>query len=268
MSDQPLLDTEVHGSTTVRVKGWPGRWADLVNKLTIVDTEDDVQRLLDRIRSSTQPLTLAFVNAHAMNMAAKSATFYQSLMDADVLLRDGIGMSILLSMMGTDSGLNMNGTDLIPDLLNRYVHADVAMFGTKDVYLQQAVEALRTEGHQGSMTLLDGFQATERYLSVASQSKPAILVLGMGMPKQEAVAAQLRQSLAHACVIVCGGAIIDFLGGKVSRAPQFVRALHMEWFYRLCLEPRRLFQRYVIGNPIFLARALSMSLTSRHGNGG
>jgi N-acetylglucosaminyldiphosphoundecaprenol N-acetyl-beta-D-mannosaminyltransferase len=85
----------------------------------------------------------------------------------------------------------------------------------------------------------------------------------MGMPRQEEVAAGLREVLSHPCLIVCGGAIIDFLGGKTPRAPLWMRKTGMEWVYRLALEPRRLFQRYVIGNPLFLTRALRLASLSR-----
>ena len=73
------------------------------------------------------------------------------------------------------------------------------------------------------------------------------------MPKQEAVAARLAAS-GVPCLIVCGGAILDFLGGKVARAPGWLRRLGGEWVFRLVKEPRRLFMRYVVGNPMFLLR--------------
>ena len=56
--------------------------------------------------------------------------------------------------------------------------------------------------------------------------------------------------------------IIDFMGGKTPRAPRWVRAVGMEWLYRLGREPRRLFRRYVIGNPLFVARALRLAAGS------
>jgi exopolysaccharide biosynthesis WecB/TagA/CpsF family protein len=77
----------------------------------------------------------------------------------------------------------------------------------------------------------------------------------MGMPKQEAVAARLAAS-GVPCLIVCGGAILDFLGGKVHRAPRWMRRLGCEWVFRLMSEPKRLFTRYVLGNPMFLLRTL------------
>ena len=72
----------------------------------------------------------------------------------------------------------------------------------------------------------------------------------------------LRAALGFPCLIICGGAIIDFLGGKIPRAPRWMRRTGLEWAFRLALEPRRLFRRYVIGNPVFIARTLSLAATT------
>jgi N-acetylglucosaminyldiphosphoundecaprenol N-acetyl-beta-D-mannosaminyltransferase len=97
---------------------------------------------------------------------------------------------------------------------------------------------------------------------LATEHRPSLIVLGMGMPRQEEIASLLRGVLDHPCTIVCGGAIIDFLGKKTSRAPLWMRRTGLEWLYRLALEPRRLFRRYVIGNPLFLWRALRLAVQS------
>jgi exopolysaccharide biosynthesis WecB/TagA/CpsF family protein len=60
-------------------------------------------------------------------------------------------------------------------------------------------------------------------------------------------------------------ALLDFLSGAVPRAPRAVRRLRLEWLYRLYREPGRLWQRYVVGNPVFLARVVSQKLTGRGG---
>jgi len=103
------------------------------------------------------------------------------------------------------------------------------------------------------VSLHDGFAEVHTYLELARDLQPELIVLGMGMPKQELVASQLAAS-GVPCVIVCGGAILDFLGGKVARAPQWMRRLGGEWIFRLMKEPKRLFMRYVVGNPIFIWR--------------
>ena len=104
---------------------------------------------------------------------------------------------------------------------------------------------------------LDGFHQKKTYLNFARKYQPALIILGMGMPKQEQVAELLRSNLEHPCLIVCGGAIIDFLGDRVPRAPLWVRNFGIEWIFRLLQEPRRLFERYVLGNPLFLLRSFS-----------
>ena len=134
----------------------------------------------------------------------------------------------------------------------------MAFWGTQQPYLNQAVQRCEALFGVVPVSVHDGFASVDTYLELASARQPQLIVLGMGMPKQEAVAARLAAS-AGPCLIVCGGAILDFLGGKVSRAPLWLRRLRGEWVYRLLREPKRLFIRYVVGNPLFLLRALCCS---------
>lgn len=242
------------------VPDWRARWRLLVGKLHVVHTEQGQEALLEQLNAAGKPTTVAFVNAHAMNLAARDAAFFEHIMAADVLLRDGIGMRILMRVLGMAPGLNMNGTDFIPLLLAKFNERPVSLFGTAAPFLNAAAATLQRGGRALPVTLLDGFQPEAAYVHVASHVKPELIVLGMGMPKQEAVAAALRGGLKFACVTVCGGAIIDFLGGKVTRAPGWIRKSCLEWVYRLALEPRRLFSRYVLGNPIFMIRAVLLKL--------
>ena len=52
------------------------------------------------------------------------------------------------------------------------------------------------------------------------------------------------------------GGLFDYFGGRIPRAPQWVREMGMEWVYRLIQEPRRMWRRYIIGNVAFLARVI------------
>lgn len=244
----------------VEARGWQGHWRQLVSGLVRVDSERGERRLLDNLAQPTQPTVLAFVNAHAMNSAATSREFFEALRSADVVLRDGSGMALLLKLLNLEPGLNLNGTDLIPKLLARYAGRRVALFGTEEPYLSRARENVAASLAAGSDCLTaHGFLPTTDYVRLAVAHSPALIVLGMGMPRQEQVARELRATLDHPCLIVCGGAIIDFLGGKTSRAPRWMRGIGLEWLFRLALEPRRLFKRYVIGNPVFIARALALA---------
>jgi N-acetylglucosaminyldiphosphoundecaprenol N-acetyl-beta-D-mannosaminyltransferase len=79
--------------------------------------------------------------------------------------------------------------------------------------------------------------------------------IGLGAPKQDFVAERLRE-LGAAPVVMCVGAAFDFLSGAKPRAPQWLRALGLEWAHRLASEPRRLWRRYLLGNPQFVADVL------------
>jgi exopolysaccharide biosynthesis WecB/TagA/CpsF family protein len=234
---------------------WQKRWKTLIGKLEVVGDDAAAQRLLDRLAAPSRATVLGFVNAHAMNLVVRDGSYCQALTAADVLLRDGSGMAILYRRLGLEPGRNMNGTDFIPKLMAAYRGRRVAFWGTRRPYLNQAVQ--RSEALFGvvPVSVHDGFASVETYLALARQQQPELIVLGMGMPKQEAVAARLA-AIGGPCVIVCGGAILDFLGGKVSRAPGWLRRMGGEWVYRLLREPKRLFLRYVVGNPLFLLRTL------------
>src|SRR5439155_25791566 len=82
-----------------------------------------------------------------------------------------------------------------------------------------------------------------------------IVWVGLGTPKQERWAAEMRSRLA-AKVIITVGAAVDFHPGRVKRAPLFLQFAGLEWAFRLWQEPRRLWRRYVYNNPVFLWLAL------------
>src|SRR3569832_1499600 len=239
---------------------WQPRWRELVQGVVRVHTDRGEQQLLESLAHPREPMELAFVNAHAMKSAAVSRKFYEALMSADIVLRDGAGMAILLRQLKQPPGLNLNGTDLIPKILRQYAGRSIALFGTQDPYLRRARVRVAYQLAPGSAVLTThGFLDVGDYVHLAATHKPDLIVLGMGMPKQEEVASTLRAAVGYPCLIVCGGAIIDFMGGKTSRAPAWMRKTGLEWVFRLLLEPRRLFQRYVVGNPVFIARALSLA---------
>lgn len=248
---------------------WQPRWQELVKAVRRVQSARGEQQLLDWLTRPSEPRILAFVNAHAMNAAASSRNFFDALTSADLLLRDGAGMGILLRLLNQPPGLNLNGTDLIPKVLGRCGGRTIALFGTQDPYLAQARAVVASRIARGVRCIAaHGFLDTACYVRLAAAHRPAVIVLGMGMPRQEEVATVLRASIGFPCLIICGGAIIDFLGNKTSRAPGWVRRTGFEWLFRLALEPRRLFRRYVIGNPLFIARALRLAAQSlRHQRG-
>lgn len=226
----------------------------LVEQVTLVSDESDVDALLQKIVSSQRTKVVSFVNANALNLCYQHEDFLDSLLQSDYLLRDGKGMEMLYKSIGKDPGLNLNGTDLIPRFLPLLEGKRVALLGTTETFLDNAARRLAEQGVDVVLKV-DGFRDTENYLPLVEASRPDFIIMGMGMPKQERVSVFLKRHLTKPCVIVNGGAILDFWGGKVRRAPPWFREHGLEWLFRLMMEPRRLFRRYVIGNVLFMWRA-------------
>lgn len=156
----------------------------------------------------------------------------------------------------------MNGTDLIPEVIRAYSGRPAALFGTRSPWLDRARQKLESEGLV-VVACADGFSSLETYLDLAAETKPELIVLAMGMPRQEQISIHLAERLTHPTLLINGGAILDFLGERVNRAPAIMRNTGTEWVYRLSLEPRRLARRYVLGIPIFFSHVAMTRLALR-----
>ena len=84
---------------------------------------------------------------------------------------------------------------------------------------------------------------------------PHILLVGMGTPIQERWIAAHRHEL-DVPVVWAVGALFDFVAGVQPRGPRWMLDNGLEWLYRLRSDPRRLWQRYVVGNPLFILRVM------------
>ncbi|MDY7228643.1 WecB/TagA/CpsF family glycosyltransferase [Hyalangium rubrum] len=239
----------------------------LHERIRCVDDASAQEALLEELKHPSRPYIVSFVNAHAANLGWNTPSMLESLLRSDLLLRDGIGVKLGLRAFGRPQGLNMVGTDFIPKIARAYRGRRVALFGTRSPWLDTARQRLEADGLQ-VVACHDGFAPPETYLELAAEAKPELILLAMGMPKQEEVAVRLRERLSHPVLIVNGGAILDYLGDKVTRAPEFMRNHGMEWVYRLYLEPKRLASRYLVGIPAFFSHVAVARLVSPRGSAG
>ncbi|OIQ00268.1 MAG: hypothetical protein AUK35_03860 [Zetaproteobacteria bacterium CG2_30_46_52] len=232
-------------------------WPLIIEKLTIIksDQEDD---FIEDIIEGEGKIVLSFLNAHAANIAWNDKVFADLLLGSDILVRDGVGISILLRSLGLNAGGNLNGTDLIEKILLKVdKNKSIAVFGTIDPYLNMACQKIKDMGFSKELICQNGFMADGEYLNLYNETLPDIVILAMGMPKQERISLLLKSSKAEKnSLIINGGAIADFMAGRFSRAPNWVRKAGFEWFYRLISEPKRLWKRYLLGNFAFLFRVI------------
>lgn len=228
----------------------------LLNKiLTIEELELDLFiRDLINIR---EPTTLGFINQHGFNLITESSVIHDSFMKLDYVLRDGIGIKIACKINSINPGANLNGTDLIPKLISfsllSHSKVNFISYGTTEPWLTSGSRCLFKSY---PFHCLDGFKDDIDYIQHINKcidpSSFNIVILAMGMPKQERIAQLIKINTSHRLLIICGGAILDFQAERYKRAPNILRKNGLEWFYRLYKEPSRMFHRYVIGIPKFI----------------
>ncbi|GGJ86309.1 hypothetical protein GCM10009304_10450 [Pseudomonas matsuisoli] len=245
----------------------------LIRKLCLLN-EEDLTSLFNEISNTTSPTILGFLNQHGYNIAQQHPYMPRYLDQIKYLLRDGIGVKMACKANGLDPKANLNGTDLIPQLvshLSEHAPRDCQFFtmGTREPWVTEGSRNL----YDGKpFHAIDGFQKNDVYLDFFREhyqpGKLAVIVLAMGMPRQEELAAFLKRELDVPCIMICGGAIIDFCANRFERAPVVFRKFGLEWLYRLLMEPRRLFKRYAIGIPVFMYYVLRNSSTNDMGGMG
>lgn len=237
------------------------RAARVLGNMTIVEEGEVEAHLLPALAKIERPTTLGFLKAHGVNLSWSDAEVAQSFAGLDFLLRDEIGVDICCQRLGWKSGANLNGTDFIPMRLN-HRRGSVALLGTQSPWLDDAASRI-AGGGIGVVLSHHGFEEPEYYDSKVMEARPDIVVLAMGMPKQEKTAQLIKQAADWPVLIICRGAILDWIAERFARAPEFFRRNNLEWAYRLYKEPKRLFRRYVIGNPLLLMRLPGIAQKAR-----
>ncbi len=184
------------------------------------------------------------------------------------MLPDGIGVDLGSRLLhGAPFPENLNGTDFTPALLQGLQGpCSVALVGARPGVANRAAAALaRLAPRHAYHVVSDGFFAPDDeagILDALASLRPDILLVAFGNPRQERWIAE-RLDARHCAAAMGVGALFDFLAGEVPRAPEAVRAARLEWAWRLAQEPGRLWRRYVLGNPAFLARMALQKLTGR-----
>jgi N-acetylglucosaminyldiphosphoundecaprenol N-acetyl-beta-D-mannosaminyltransferase len=208
----------------------------------------------------TRPRTLYFANAHTLNLAFESDAYRAVLNRADYVFGDGTGVRWGARLQGVRLRANLNGTDLVPDLL-----AATSGRGFRWYLLGASAKAVHRAAEK-AREMFPGWEVAgyhHGYFDARSEphviadinrADPHLLLVAMGNPIQEHWIDRNRGRLqARLCMGV--GALADRWAGDLIRAPLWVRQLGMEWIDILRRQPQK-WQRYLIGNPKYLYRLL------------
>jgi N-acetylglucosaminyldiphosphoundecaprenol N-acetyl-beta-D-mannosaminyltransferase len=231
-----------------------------VNPLTAGELNREIGGI---IRAGRKELVLN-VNVNAINQAIKHPFMKELLNSAAIVFCDGHGVILGAKILGVNIPERITYADWMWDL-SAYMEGEGFSYyflGAEEGVAKAAAERLigrfpklRVVGVRNGY--FDKGKGTENdaVIEGINRVSPDVLVVGFGMPAQERWLMENWERI-DARVALTGGACFDFISGSVRRAPRWMMALWLEWFFRLILQPRRMFYRYVVGNPLFIARVI------------
>lgn len=221
---------------------------------------------LAEMAAANQRLQVFFVNAHCINVASRDLVYRSLLEHSPFLFADGAGMALAARLWNLRLVNNVNGTDLFPVLCQAAAQAavPVAFLGARPGVASACADRMMADIPGLDVVWVEhgycGPEQEEEKLDGLNASGAKILFVAKGVPAQEHWIAAHIDRLAVP-VVLGVGALFDFYSGTVPRAPQLMREFRLEWVFRLWQEPRRMFRRYVVGNPEFMVRALVRRIT-------
>ncbi|EDQ01536.1 WecB/TagA/CpsF family glycosyltransferase [Shewanella benthica] len=208
-------------------------------------------------------LQYAFVNAACLNLSVKDPLYRRCLQSScHKIFADGSGIRIACLWKGYSPKDNLNGTDMFPRLCEQLSKNNLSVFllgGAPGIAAKTAENMSRqypnlaiAGTHHGYLDSLTNEQSVIEQINASGAS---VLLVAMGAPRQE-VWLEKHQAHLDVAVGIGVGGLFDFYSEKIIRAPLWVRQIGMEWVCRLAEEPKRMWQRYILGNPLFLYRVL------------
>jgi exopolysaccharide biosynthesis WecB/TagA/CpsF family protein len=212
---------------------------------------------IEHLHAASRPALVAHANVHTLNLASRLPAYRECLRRADLVLNDGKGVMLAARMKGDRFPADLNGNFFTPLLLELAAERGWPVFflGARQGVAERAAQRIgdRISGLR-VVGIRDGyFDHDDPAVAASIRSTGAeLLLVGLGNPAQEM---WLDRWLAAtgARVGVGVGAFFDFQAGEVPRAPGWMNRAGIEWVHRLAQEPRRMWRRYLLGNPRFLA---------------
>jgi N-acetylglucosaminyldiphosphoundecaprenol N-acetyl-beta-D-mannosaminyltransferase len=202
----------------------------------------------------------------------KNAELRRAYAAADLSLVDGMPVLWASRLLGESLPEKISGSDLVLPLLEHAAKRGWRVFllgggeGVADLaaaHLRGRMPTLTIAGTLAPRIDMSQPEQTRRDVAEAVRaSRPDIVVVAFGAPKQELWIHEARADLAPA-VLLGLGASLDFLAGTVPRAPTWISSVGLEWLYRLAREPRRLWRRYLVRDPRFFVIVLGELVAAR-----
>ena len=234
-----------------------------------VTWEDAVQRL-SSWGENHESRVICICNAHSVVTARQDKEFNQVLNDADMSTPDGAPVAWMIKKLSGQPQARING----PDLMLKYCeHAEkigqsIYLYGGQESTLNILVDVLKSKypnlriaGYLSPPFRELNAEEKQKIIHDINDSGAHTVWVGLGCPKQEKWMYEHKGKIN--AVMIGVGAAFDYHAGTIKRAPKWMQNSGLEWFHRLCSEPKRLWKRYLVTNTLFIIYAFKQLLLKR-----
>jgi N-acetylglucosaminyldiphosphoundecaprenol N-acetyl-beta-D-mannosaminyltransferase len=225
----------------------------------------DYEHVLDWMEALISSGERGYVTAAAVNLimcAEEDPETRAAVLGATLAVPDGQPLVWALHALGHEDATRVYGPDLMAHFCARAARAGTPMYlyGGRSLDAVRLLEGRLQERHPG-IQIVGRSSAPFRQLTAEEDARTIeeidssgakVVWVGTGQPRQEQWMARMRARL-QAPLLVGVGAAFDFHAGLVPQAPAWMQRNGLEWAYRFSREPRRLWRRYLLGNPRFVA---------------
>ncbi len=233
-----------------------------IDAITLAGTLDRIDQLVE----AGQGGSVFTPNVDHIVNVERSAELRAVYATASLSVVDGQPVVWASRLLGAPLPEKVSGSDLVPALLERAAQKRyrVYLLGGAPGVAEEAGTLLRSRGVEvvgvdGSRVALSPKPGEDDpIVDRIAAARPDLVLVALGNPKQELFIHRCQERLGAAVCLAVGGAL-DFITGRVPRAPRWMQFSGLEWLYRLAKEPRRLARRYLVNDPGFvlvLARTL------------
>lgn len=233
-------------------------------QLSLYD-QDEILAFMQEAIESREKVTILSGNVHAFNLCYQHPWLRLFYNQASAVRIDGMGVRLGARMIGYATPTRMTWADFAWMLASFASRCKYTLYflGAKPGIAEKARDRLQKHYpnlkivgvHHGYFDKSGESEENEFVIAQINAAHPDILIVGFGMPLQEKWLKDNRNKI-NANVAITGGAVFDYISGELKRAPKWMTDHGLEWLGRLIIEPGRLWQRYLIGNPVFFWRIL------------
>ncbi|HEX3663009.1 MAG TPA: WecB/TagA/CpsF family glycosyltransferase [Acidobacteriaceae bacterium] len=212
-------------------------------------------------RGEMPPLTVVGPNAQLVTLARKDELFAEALRKADLAVPDGVSVVMASRLLDAPIPERVTGGDLMERMCSEAAHYGFRVFFLGGLPGAAEMAAFNLRRRYPGLDICGtycpplGFENDPAELfwveKVIEEAHPDLLCVAFGAPKQEIWMQRHRGRLNVGVILPVGGAF-DTQAGLQRRAPQWMQRNALEWLFRLIMEPRRLWRRYLFGNTYFI----------------